>query len=77
MNDQTFGETILEVVTMIILTLVVALMVMAALNVSFAPAAPQAKHHATDPASTVLTKQSPAAAPSPARHHQRDGGAGH
>ena len=35
MNEQSLGETILEIVTMVVLALVVALMVMAASNVHF------------------------------------------
>jgi hypothetical protein len=35
MNEQSLGETILEVITMVVLALVVALMVMAAANVHF------------------------------------------
>ena len=78
MNDQTLGETILEVVTMIILTIVVALMVMAGLRVSFASAEAPGKH-ATPTASEVLTKQSPSdVKAAPAKHHQHDDdGAGH
>jgi hypothetical protein len=49
MNEQSLGETILEVITMVVLALVVALMVMAAANVHFSvPDAPANKPAVSD-----------------------------